>query len=291
MPKHSLVLTILLSLVLCVAFADSEGRPATEIEKAFYSRVIDACKGAVAGVKIAWEQTDISGEDQSDYDNVAVGCENSALSHHFYVEWSDQKRIENSGTEISEALAAKIPEAQDIAQNADMKRLEELGEEVAAAADAGNFAEVERLTKEAEIIAARGTAAFSETDKKMGEIIEKMAPRDARAVIRIGVNQFYQDCDLKPVTGKLDDGTEFCRVENGRLDNETWVEGTSYVALGKGWKMNNNESIYSLERAAENGRPHTSIQSLIVAVEAEQKRALEILNSMNLGILKALIEN
>ncbi len=289
MLRTALVVALVIAITAGIAFADSETRPATEAEKSFFNKNIAACTAAVANIKL-WEKVDESGHSADEFNSVSTGSENMPLVYHYYIEWADQPRIEKANDEISVALAARLPEDQETKENQDVMQLEELAGKIAAAATAGNQAEVERLNKIAEEISARSETIFAETDLQFKEVIEKLAARDARAVARIGVNQFYQGFDSEPVTGTLADGTTFYRVENGRMYNESWVEGTSYVLLGKDWKRQNDDAGISMEKPEEAGKPHTTVQSLVIAVEAEQKRANDILNSVNLQALKALLE-
>lgn len=290
MLKNALILTVLAFLITCTLLADSDSRPASAVEKTFFTSIAAACEAAIAGVKTGWEQTDKSGGEEEEFDLVGVGSENAPLIHHFYAEWTDQARIEKANTEISEALAAKMPEVQENSETPEMKKLEELADQIAAAASAGNLSEVDRLNREAEEIAARQEATFAATDKGIRDIIESMAPRDVKVIVRIAINQFYQGFDGEPTAGTLADGTGFYRVENGRMFNESWVEGTTYIFLGKGWEIKKEEAAVAMEKAEEKNSPHTRVQSIIIAVEAEQKKAADVLAGMNLKALQDLIK-
>ena len=269
--------------------ADPETRPATPAEKGFYEKVIAACTGSVAGISL-WQKIDESGHETAEYENFSPGTENMPLVYHYYAEWADQERLDKASSEISAALVEKLPETPEASESKDVRELEELSEQVAAAAAAGNMAEVERLNSMAEEISARSESIFAESDRQFREVIEKLAARDSRAVVRIGVNQFYQGFDGEPVAGKLSDGTGIFRVENGRMYNETWVEGTTYVILGKDWKAQHDEAGASMEKPEAPEIPYDRVQSVVIAVEAEQKRSLQILEAMNLKLIKSLLD-
>ncbi len=290
MKGNALIFAILLALVSCFCFAESETRPATQQEKQFYIRATEACISAVSSISNTWEKVDESGHEPQEFESVVPGCENSPLVHHYYVEWADQQRLEKANNDISTALAGKTPEAQEAGDTEDIKQLEDLAEQVAAAATAGNMAEVERLNARAEEIAAKNEKVFSEIDREFRETVEKLAARDARAVVRIGINQFYQGFDAEPVNGKLADGTPFYRVENGRMYNDSWVEGTTFILLGSDWKSQRDEAGFSMEKQEDKSRLYTSVQTVVIAVEAEQKRAETMLNSMKLKSLQELFE-
>lgn len=288
MIKKALLFTLLLVMLTSAILADSDARPADANEKQFFIDTIAACESAVASIKTTWEQTNKSGSEVIDY--LPVGSDNAPLSHHFYVEWANQPEIDKANAATSEALAGKVTEVQANSETPELKQLEELAEKVAAAATAGNLAEVEKLNKQIEEISAKQEAAFSVTDKSIKDIIERLAPRDAEIVVRIGINQRYQSLDAEPTSGKLADGNTYYRLENGRMFNENWVEGTSYVFLGKDWQQKKEEGNIAMEKAADQDKSYVDIQSVVIAVEAEQKRATEILNSMNLKALQTLIK-
>ena len=286
--QRNLLLALLMILFSCCCFADSETRPATEAEKQFFNQAVETCTKAVSNVT-TWEKVDESGNDAEEFARLTVGSENAPLTYHYYIEWADQARIDKANAEISAVLATQTAGLQQTCEEVDTKQLEVIAEQIAAAANAGNASEVERLNRQAEQIAAENDRIFSESDRAAREAIEKLAARDARVVIRIGINQFYQGFDAEPVAGKLADGTSFYRVENSRLYNESWVEGTTYVAFGNNWKSIRDDAGPSLERPEEPGRLPTDVQTVVIAVEAEQQRALSILNQMNIKSLQDLI--
>jgi len=72
--------------------------------------------------------------------------------------------------------------------------------------------------------------------------------------------------------------------------NETWVEGTTYVILGKDWKSQHDEAGVSIEKPENPEIRNDFVQSVVIAVEAEQKRALQILEAMNLKLIRSLFD-
>ncbi len=286
--QRNFILTLIMIMFSCCCLADSESRPATEAERQFFSRAIETCIKAFNGIP-AWEKVDESGQDVEEFARLTVGSEKAPLTYHYYVEWADQARIDKANAEISALLATQAAGLQQTGEEIDIKQLETIAEQIAAAANAGNASEVERLNRQAEQIAAESDRIFSESDQAAREAIEKLAARDARVVIRIGINQFYQGFDAEPTAGNLADGTPFFRIENSRLYNESWVEGTTYIVFGKDWKSVRDDAGPSLERAEEPGRPHTEIQTIVIAVEAEKQRALDILNQMKISSFRDLI--
>ena len=283
------ILMVLMALVSSTVLAELPSRPASEAEKQFFNRAIENCVKAAAGYTHTWAKIDEAGQDPEEFTRLSPGSENAPLVYHYYIEWADQERIDKTNSEISAALAPQAASLEKTAEEIDVKQLEDLAEQIAAAATAGNASEVERLNRQAEEISAKSDQLFSESDRATRETIEKLAARDARVVIRIGINQFYQGFDAEPIPGTLADGTPFYRVENGRMYNESWVEGTTFVLFGPNWKTVREDAGTAMESPEQPDKPHTAVQTVVIAVEAEQQRALDIINRIDLKSLRGLL--
>jgi len=283
------ILMVLMALVSSTVLAELPSRPASEAEKQFFNRAIETCVKAATGYTSTWAKIDEAGQDPEEFTRLSPGSENAPLVYHYYIEWADQERIDKTNSEISAALAPQAASLEKTAEEIDVKQLEDLAEQIAAAATAGNASEVERLNRQAEEISAKSDQLFSESDRATRETIEKLAARDARVVIRIGINQFYQGFDAEPIPGTLADGTPFYRVENGRMYNESWVEGTTFVLFGPNWKTVREDAGTAMESPEQPDKPHTAVQTVVIAVEAEQQRALGIINRIDLKSLRDLL--
>lgn len=109
--------------------------------------------------------------------------------------------------------------------------------------------------------------------------------------VRIAINKFYDSFGQAPQTGKLMDGTPFYRVEDGRITNGNWEEGTTFVYLGNDWKVSIDNGVSIMQHPEHADRPSASVRSIVVAVQADSKRALDTLNNMELTALKKLLKS
>jgi hypothetical protein len=275
-------------MLAATLLADSSTRLKTDAEKSFFNEVIKACQSAVAGIKTTWEEERRSGVRNND--RITEDSEKYPLVHHFHISWADNKRIEEASMKANQELEAFAPEMQKQVANTDTKAFEELAAKLGKAAEAGDMAEVERLQKEAEVMAKQIEEGYKPMNQKIESIIEKNLPRDVKMTVRIAINKFYESFNQEPQTGKLSDGTTFYRVEDGRNRNGTWIEGTSFVFLGNAWKAGKDNDISIMQHPEQPEKPSASVRSIIVSIEAADKRALDALNSMNLAALKALIK-
>ncbi|MBU1107339.1 MAG: hypothetical protein KKB51_11770 [Candidatus Riflebacteria bacterium] len=278
-----------LSMIFAVTlFADSATRPKTDVEKSFFNGVIQACQSAVAGIKTTWEEETRSG-DKND-DRITEDSEKYPLVHYFNVSWADNKRIQEAKMKADKELEAIAPKMQQSVAGTDTKAFEELAAKLGKAAEAGDMAEVERLQKEAEVMAKQMEEGYKPLNQEIDSIVEKNQPHDAELKVRIAINKFYESFTKEPQTGKLNNGTFFYRVEDSRNNSGTWIEGTTFVFLGNEWKAGIDNEISIMQHPEHTDKPSASVRSIIVEVQADGKRALDALNSMDLNALKSLIK-
>ncbi|MBU1105790.1 MAG: hypothetical protein KKB51_03895 [Candidatus Riflebacteria bacterium] len=289
--KREIAISLFVLMILAftgVLFADSETRPKTAAEISFFDQVIQACNAATTGIMTVWDENDRSGDEQDE--NIASGSEKYPLVHYFSIEWRDKKRIDEAQAKLELELANKMPEVQNSVDNDTNKELEQLAEKAGKAAEAGNFEEMARLQKQIEEVSKKIESGFAPVNQEINAIIERNAPRDVNIRVRIAINNFNESFTSNPKSGKLSDGTFFYRDEDGRMVNESWVEGTTYAFLGNDWKPRQDGELFLMEHPEFSEKPSTSVRAIIVEVHAEEKRALEILNSMNLKALRALVK-
>ncbi|OGK07071.1 MAG: hypothetical protein A2W80_16320 [Candidatus Riflebacteria bacterium GWC2_50_8] len=275
-------------LLAATLFADSATRLKTDTEKTFFDEVIQACQSATAGIKTTWEEGSRSGDENDD--RITEDSEKYPLVHYFNISWADNKRIDEARQKADQKLEAFAPEMQKQVENTDTKAFEELAAKIGKAAEAGDMAEVTRLQKEAEVMAKQMEEGYKPMNQKVESIIEKNMPHDVRMTVRIAINKFYESFNQEPQTGKLSDGTSFYRVEDSRNNNGTWIEGTTFIFLGNEWKAGKDNELSIMQHPEHADKPYASVRSIVVSVEADSKRALDTLNSMNLSALKGLIK-
>lgn len=283
-----LSITLLAMLLAATLLADSATRLKTDTEKTFFDEVIKACQSATAGIKTTWEEDSRSGDENDD--RITEDSEKYPLVHYFNISWADNKRIDEARLKADQELEAFAPEMQKQVANTDTKAFEELAAKLGKAAEAGDMVEVARLQKEAEVMAKQMEEGYKPMNQKVDSIIEKNMPHDVRMTVRIAINKFYESFSTEPQAGKLSDGTAFYRVEDGRNNNGTWLEGTSFVFLGNAWKAGKDNDISIMQHPEQAEKPSANARAIVVSVQADSKRALDALNSMNLGALKSLIK-
>lgn len=284
---------VLVALICCLligfaAFADGETRAKTAAEKEWFKKVAQACGSAIAGISSDWEVD--SRSDAEETDRINTGAEDYPLVHYYHIAWKDHKKFDEAQVKVEEAMSQMLPKLQEQQNSTDTSAYDRLAEKMGAAVEAGNLVEVERLSKELEAMAKKLEASYDPLNSELKGIIEKYAPRDATLSVRIKLNQFNESFSEPVSTGKLKDGSDFYRLENGGMYNESWVEGMTYVFLGNGWKKSVEEGMTTLAHPEFADRPYTDIRCIIIEVQAEKGRAQNTLNSMNLAALKSMIK-
>ncbi|MGM0598717.1 MAG: hypothetical protein ACQETH_02760 [Candidatus Rifleibacteriota bacterium] len=284
-----ITLFLMVTFAQCLLFADAEVRTKTPAEKNFYQKVIQACNKAVSTINTNWHQKRSPRKKQSKH--ISVGSEKSLLTYFFRVSWQDKEKIIAAGKKAQEKMAGSMTNMSQAVDSNRTKALEELAKKMGAAAEAKDFTEIARLQKEAEKLSEKIENEIAPSKQKLENIIKEHAPRDARLKVKIAVNRLLQRFAKQPQTGKLENGMRFYRVENGRMVNEKWLEGSTYVFLGDNWQFKENEQSKEMIFFKDSNQIHTIVKSMIVEVAAEKQRALNTLNQMDLKALQKLVNH
>jgi len=289
MKSAKLLSVTFLALLFAVnLFADSATRPKTDVEKKFFDEVIGACESAIAGINATWDEESRSGEENND--RITEDSEKYPLVHYFNVSWADFKRIEEARAALDKELEILAPKLQEQTNSMDTKAFEELAAKIGKAAEAGDFATVEKLQKEAEVMAKQLEAGGKQMGQQVDSLTEKHTPHDVSLKVRIAVNSFYKDFSTDHKTARLNDGTVCYRIEDSRYSNGAWIEGTTALFLGNDWQIAQDGDVKAMKHPEYPEKPSATVRAIIITVEAEEKRALAALNSMNLAALKSLIK-
>ena len=118
---------------------------------------------------------------------------------------------------------------------------------------------------------------------------EKMSPHDVKTTIRIEANLtslgVYENSfeAVESIAG----GRSF-RSAGEFNTSRGWREGTTFVFLGKNWKMNDSAGKY-METTADPGLPHTAVQTIVVRIDADPARAEQILRQIKWDALKKIM--
>ena len=124
--------------------------------------------------------------------------------------------------------------------------------------------------------------------KEIEQLAEKMAPHDVKVRIDLNANVLsegiYGQIDPAPAIA----GGLVCRSQAEYRANTGWREGSTYVFLGKDWKMDKSTTTY-VNFSPDKNVSHTAVQSIVVKVQADSNRAQQILQEIDWEALKKLI--
>ena len=152
----------------------------------------------------------------------------------------------------------------------DNKRLQEFEQKFAA--------EVAKLTK----------IPPKDIEIKVREAEEKTAAHDATLRINLQANVFNEGIYQKITAAAPIGGGQVFRSES-KFDSG-WREGTTYVFLGKTWKLKKDGVTY-MEATPDKNLPSTTVQTIMVQVQADPERAKQILAKIDWAALNRLIKN
>jgi hypothetical protein len=165
-----------------------------------------------------------------------------------------------------------------------------LAKELGDAAGKNDQATVARIQKELETNAKNIHVITDAIDKESDNTMEKMSARDVSIKVSIQVNNLslglYEPVSQDaPVAGGLT-----YRSQGVWTKDNGWREGTTYIFLGKGWKMKTDGGT-SIDTKAQQGVPSTAVQAIIVWVQADPARTKQVLEKIDWNALKKLIQN
>jgi hypothetical protein len=129
----------------------------------------------------------------------------------------------------------------------------------------------------------------AEIAKKSDELNKKYTPHDVSVRIEIKANVFYTSFNEKASPAAPVAGGQAFRSDSGYSENSGWHEGSTWVFLGKNWKLNKQGGTY-VEAAADKTLPSTEVQTILVKIKADPDRAKQIISKMDWEALKKLIK-
>lgn len=119
------------------------------------------------------------------------------------------------------------------------------------------------------------------------ELQEKMTPHDVKVRIDISANLTSQGISEKVNPAPAIAGGLVYQSQGQYRSG--WNEGSTYVFLGKGWKMNNSAGTYVDFKPEKWLTSSTVVQNIVVRVQADPKRAAQIIQKIDWETLKNLI--
>ena len=280
---------IIVSLVLCIlssgwVLAEDAVRRATVLEQQFHQSMQELLAATLpAATPEGWE---VSGQTEMiDLEFVAIGTQPRPLTVEYYLEWTNVSQQQRA----QEAALAKISEvtATPPVSDEQIEEYEQLAAEVAEAAAAGDSAAVKRLRREMEREAAVINKAFEAVDEKIAEINRTAAATDAYAGIYVIANRLYQPLEPE-AEQRVVAGYPACRSKGGLSSSGEWEEGSTMVFMGGRWSALAGDSAFTF--ANDKSLPPTRLQSILVWIEADDKRAESIAALIDWQALQAALE-
>ena len=137
-------------------------------------------------------------------------------------------------------------------------------------------------------------ALLKATTKEMQrEIRREMSPRDWNVTVEVRVNWFERWLDESAVELPSIGGARVFQ-KPAKIDaySGDWVEARTYVFMGDGWRLDEHgpaEDRMIMQFAERGDVPRTTVQAIIIRVEAEADRAQSILRSIDWNMLNSLL--
>jgi len=280
-------------------------RSVTQQEQDFYRRATATIEVALPPGPAGWSLArQTAGKPP---EPLAKGSDTQPLSLDYSVEWHDTERRRKADEEIAQALMS-VAGPSDLSQTAIptipgdlMKRLDELTAEIMKAVAANDMAKMQALTEEASRLSQQmeagnhtvGDPAQPAEDAER-RIRRELSPRDWKATVDIVVNGFRMDlvCPLNELPLPPIAGARVLQEEGMYGEDGTWEEGSTYVFMGDGWRLDEHgpaEDRMIMQFAERGDVPRTTVQAIIIRVEAEADRAQSILRSIDWNMLNSLL--
>jgi len=285
-----LILTVIMNVMLIssLVFADGETRKATQKEKDFYKMVMETLIKALPAGPEGW------GEEKNQFTElefVAPGCEKYPFQVFYGASWNDFTRKQVADDEIQKVLA---PIMMSNASNPEYKKLieqnDKLAKEFGEAAGKNDQPAVERIQHEMETNTKKIQIVLDANDKESDGIMKKLSARDVSIKVSMQVNEFSHGLEESVIQDAPVAGYLTYRSQGEWTKGNGWCEGTTYVFLGKGWQMKVDGGT-SIETKERNGITSTTVQTIIVSVQADPARAREVLEKIDWNLMKKLIQN
>lgn len=126
------------------------------------------------------------------------------------------------------------------------------------------------------------------TDKAIEELQKKVEPHDVTLRIDLEVNfdSIYIGDPPKPAPA-VADGLVY-RTDSKWDSGGGWREGTTFVFLGKGWRLDTSAGIY-MNFKPNPATPSLVAQCITVKIKADPDRAKKIIEKIDWSSLKALL--
>jgi seryl-tRNA synthetase len=284
------ILVVIMSVLLIssLVFADGDTRKATQKEKDFYRMVMETFTKALPAGPEGWSEEK---NQFTELELVTPDCEKYPFRVNHGASWTDDTRKQAADEEMQKVLGPKMISN---SSNPELKKLMEqndkLAKEFGDAVGKNDKPTVERLQKEMDALSKKFQAITDANDKESDSIMEKMSARDVSIKVSIQVNNLSEGLNESVVQEAPVAGCLTYRSQGRWAKENGWLEGTTYVLLGKGWQLKTDGGTY-IETKAQKEIPSTAVQTILISVQADTARAKKVLEKINWNALKKLIQN
>ncbi|MGD1044552.1 MAG: hypothetical protein ABR936_04375 [Bacteroidota bacterium] len=288
-PLFSILVVIMnVMLISSLVFADGETRKATQKEKDFYRTVMQTLIKVLPAGPEGWSEEK---NQFTELELVTPDCEKYPFRVSNGASWSDDTRKQAADEEMQKVLAPKMmSNASDPTYKKLTEERDKLAKEFGDALGKNDKPTVERLQSEMETNGKKIQAIIDANDKESDGIMEKMSARDVSIKVSIQVNEFSEGLNESVVQDAPVAGCLTYRSQGEWTKSNGWLEGTTYVLFGKGWHLKTDGGT-SIETKERKGIPSTTVQAIIVCVQADPARAKQVLEKIDWNLLKKIIQN
>jgi hypothetical protein len=130
------------------------------------------------------------------------------------------------------------------------------------------------------------------TDTAISDLQKQYTAKDATLKVALSANNLSWSIYEKKLNPQPAIAGGLVYRSDGKFGSSgDWLEGTTYVFLGKGWKLNGNSGSYWMEFSQNKSLPRTVMQCMFMRVEGDQARAQQFLDKVDWASLTKLIKN
>lgn len=264
--------------------ADLSGRLATAVEQAFQRETMELLAAALpADVPEGWEITGQSEIDELEYVGRKTGT--ASMEVEYSLEWANVS-VQQQAEERAMAQFAEVVDSSPVSE-AQIAEYEGLAAKVAEAAAADDLAQVEALQQQMELQAAMLNSAFADVDRKIVEINRAATAPDSHVVMTLVANRLQQPVapeDKKIIVA----GYPALQTPGHYLASGEWREAVTSVFMGEGWSLTPDNGAYRFAGAGD--RPHTSLQTVVLVLEADPARVASLVATIDWQTLQSALE-
>lgn len=270
--KRLLVVTVL-GLLTTGTFAQGGGRPATQAEKAFSTKVLAACAKAIPPGPTGWESRE---KPNTAAPESLAAAEGIPIPLFISAAWSDPKQAHQGA-----AGPSKNPK-----EDALLSKQAELADALAKASQKNDTAAADLIQKELDDIEVQ-LDAIEAARESAPKVAAPTAPPDASLRVRVDVNPPVIPLPAGAKSLPAVSGCTAYRLPDGGPADPR-QPGSTLVLVGT-WSEKKEGGAARVEASRRSGATATSVQCIAVRVEAVPSRAEKVVKQVDWASIKALL--